>query len=139
MGKLEAYAIIFIVFCISTAGAFYYGKYQGEKEERKEWQEKQALATKEDLESLRGAINIGNLIVQDVRDQLTKSKGTRVIERGVIEREIKTDVKYINDCFPESGRLQWNVLSAGRSLMSSSPSGRSSVTIMPDGISKPNK
>lgn len=139
MGKLEIYGIILVAGLLAMAGAYFKGHSNGVKKERNVWELKQAAATKEDLKELQVAVKEGNTIAKGVAESLQKQKPTRIIEKGVIEREIKTDVKYAADCFPDTGRMLWNSISAGRSLVPSSGSGFGIDKNLPSRDSSTNK
>lgn len=128
IGKLELYGIAFIVLLASLAGMWFYAKHEGRLEERAVWEVKQAAATKADLQELIDAQAYTNTLATETKDAIGKIKVVNITRQGVIEREIKTDVRYVNDCFPESGRLQWNAISAGRPIMPSTDAGQ-----QPDG------
>lgn len=135
MSRLEIYGIMLLVMLAITAGAYFKGHSNGVKKERNVWELKQATATKADLQELKVVVTEGNNIAKGVSDSLQKQKPVRIIEKGVIEREIKTDVRYAADCFPDTGRLQWNSISAGRSLVPSSGSGFTIDSTLPKRVS----
>lgn len=111
--KLIAGGIAGLLMLLSAVGAYFYAKHVGVMEERGRWEVKQAAATKADLEGLRTAVEAGSKIAQNALDRLNKGKAERVIDRGVIEREIKTNTVYAVDCLPATGLVQYNRISAG--------------------------
>jgi hypothetical protein len=131
MAKLELYGIVLAVALLAAAGAYAYAKHQGVMEERDRWELKAAAATKADLVALTDAVNKGAQIAQNTYDQVKNGKAGRVIDRGVIEREIRTDVRYSNDCFPDSGRLHWNAINAGKPLLPIEPAGADATAKVP--------
>ena len=122
MTKLELYLIALFVLLASLGGMWFFAKHEGRLEERAVWESKQAQATKKDLESLTQAVGMANQIAQDTADKLSKAKGQRVIDRGVISREIQNNVVYANDCLPPTGRLQWDALSKSGTVLPDSGS-----------------
>lgn len=132
--KAEIYLIGLIVMAASLAGMWFFAKHEGRIEEQTIWENKQAAATKADLDSLTQAIGMSNQIAQDTQEALKKGKAKSIIDRGVIEREIRTDVRYVNDCFPDTGRLRWNAISAGNPLVPDSTAGSGTGGGVPAGV-----
>ena len=111
--KLEFYILGAIMLAVAIAGAYYYAKHQGATEERARWEAKAAAATKADLESLTQAVQAANKIAGET---FTAVGNIKVINRTInneVQREIRTDVRYANDCLPDSGVLLWNAANRG--------------------------
>lgn len=115
--KLEIYLIGALLLVACVTGAYFYAKHQGVIEERARWELKQAAATKADLQELIDAQAYSNTLVTETKDAIGKIRIVNITKTGAIEREIKTDVRYVNDCFPDTGRLQWNAISAGAGVL----------------------
>ncbi len=131
--RAEIYLVVFLVIGLGITGAYFYAKHEGVMEERARWEVKQAAATKADLDSLTQAVGMSNQIALDTAEKIGKGKARSVIDRGVIEREIRTDVRYVNDCLPDAGRLRWNDISAGRPLLPDSSAGAKPDGRVPEG------
>ena len=136
--KLEIYGIAAALILLAAFGWGAYKKHEGVIEERARWEAKVAAATKADLDSLTQAVQQANTIAQTTQDKLKTQQATRVIEKGVIEREIRTDVRYAADCFPDSGRLHWDAISAGRALLPVSPAIPKPDASLPQGVLAPD-
>jgi hypothetical protein len=134
ISKLEIYAIVFVLIGLTGVGAYFYARHQGVMQERARWEAKEAAATKADLVSLTDAVNKGALIAQQTYEQVQKGKTAKVIDRGVIEREVRTDVRYSNDCFPDTGRLRWNSINAGKPIVPTEPAGPDAASKMPGAV-----
>ena len=82
-----------------------------------------AKQTKREMVSIGEALNLNQESVKSLNETLTKIKSTKTIDRGVIEREIRTDVRYVNVCLPDNGLRIWNSISKGDQLMPNGGSG----------------
>lgn len=130
--RAEIYLIGLIVLAASLAGMWFFAKHEGRLEERAVWEAKQAAATKADLDSLTSAVNTAADIARGTQELLNKGRAKSVIDRGVIEREIKTNVVYASNCFPPSGIVRWNDISAGRALLPDSTAGQQPDPAVPN-------
>jgi hypothetical protein len=133
LAKLEMLGIILAIAALAAFGWGAHKKHEGVMEERGRWEVKQAAATSADLTSLKQAIDTSAGITAATLAELQKKKAATLIDRGVIEREIKTDVRYTTDCGPDSGRVQWNAISAGNALVPGSAAGLKPDPAVPQG------
>jgi hypothetical protein len=85
---------------------------------------KSAAATKADLDVLTKAVSDNKTLAEETKTAVKNIKVVNVTRQGVIEREIKTDVRYLNDCLPPAGVVRWNDVSAGRPVLPSGGSGQ---------------
>ena len=115
MGKLEIYGIAAALILLAAFGWGAYKKHEGVTEERARWELKVAAATKADLDSLIEAVAAGKKISQDTFDALGKIRIVNTTINKEVQREVKTDVRYLNDCLPDSGVYLWNA--AGRGVV----------------------
>lgn len=124
LSRLEIYLIAGALLLVVAAGAGGWCYHLGVVHERHDWEVKQAEATAEDLQSLRESIDQNTAIAKGTLGAISGIKVTHITTRGVLEREIQTNTIYSRDCLPESGRLQWNAISAGRALVPAEPAGQ---------------
>lgn len=115
---MNFYAILALCMLVCIGAAEFHGRAAGRAAERQEWEVKAAHAQASDLENLKNAVAAGSAIASNTLAAVSGKATSHTIDRGVIEREIRTDIRYVNDCMPESGRLLFNAISAGRPLMS---------------------
>lgn len=134
--KLEIYGIIIAVAILAALGWGWHEHSKGVDEERGRWEVKAAAATRADLADLQTAIATANTIAQTTADTLAKRKTNSVIDRGVIEREIRTDVRYVNDCMPDTGRLQWNAILQNGTVLPSGGTDSKPIERVPVGDGK---
>jgi len=142
MIPIQFYAIGALIFALGVFGWGQHRHSQGVDEERARWETKAAAATVADLEGLKAALDEGNKLARDTQEAVRNIKVVNVTRQGVIEREIKTDIRYLNDCMPAAGVVQWNNVSAGRAVVPSSAGGsvdQSGGGQLPDGNVPANK
>jgi hypothetical protein len=111
-------AIYALTVAVALAGATWKGYNWGHGVATAEFDKAVSEGLKREMSSLQDALTINQSISIALNDKLDKQKLTRTIDRGVIEREIKTDIKYINVCLPDNGLRIWNAISSGSPLMS---------------------
>ena len=128
MAPLELKILIYLAAILAAAGAitgaYFYAKHEGRMEERAIWELKQTEALKMDFDDLKDAIGTANSIAKGTQDELAKRKSGSVLDRGVIQREIQTNVVYASDCFAPNGLRGWNSISAGRAVLPDSGTGQ---------------
>lgn len=113
ISKLELYGIVLIAVLLAAAGAYAFAKHQGVMEERQRWEAKEAEATAKDLVSLRDAVNQSNAIAGRTLEAVGNIKVVNKTINQEVQREIRTDVRYANDCLPDSGLQLWNAANRG--------------------------
>lgn len=120
ISKLEAYGIVgfvLLVACLAAGGWCY---HLGGNAADARWEVKQAKATAIDLKTLQDAVQQNIALTQGALGRIDGIKATHTTVKGVIEREILTNPIYSNDCLPDTGVVQWNSISAGRTVLPSS-------------------
>lgn len=117
IGKLELYGIIVAVALIASLGWGEHRHTQGVESERQRWEAAAAKAREADLASLKQAIDTANTIATDTATKVANIKVINKTVQGAIQREIQTNTVYSRDCLPDSGRLQWDAISAGRPVV----------------------
>lgn len=124
LSKLEAYLILagLLILAAACAGGWCYHLGGNAADER--WEAKQAKAVAIDFKALQDGINQSIALAQGTASAVAGIKVNHITSKGVLEREIQTNTIYSNDCLPESGRLQWNAISAGRGVLPASAAGR---------------
>jgi len=134
--KFELYGLIVAAIVVAALGWGWHEKNVGVEEERARWERKAAAATQADLAELQIAVATSSTIAQTTATTLAKRSANSIIDRGVIEREIRTDIRYVNTCLPDVGRMQWNALLQNGTVLSGSSASTKFDELLPDGNGK---
>ena len=129
--KLEIYGIALLVVVCACVGAYFYGRHDGTTIERAKWEADSLKASQQNLLDLKVAITNATTISQNTLDAVGKIK---VVNRNItneVQREVKTNTVYANDCFAPNGLLLWN--GANRNVMPSGAAGNQPAAILPGG------
>lgn len=113
MGKIELYAIAALVVALAIAASYFYGRHDGTTVERAKWEAASLQAAQKNMDDLKQAIDKSNEISQRTLDAVGKIKIVNRTINNEVQREIKTNTVYANDCLPESGRVLWNSANRG--------------------------
>jgi hypothetical protein len=127
--KLELYGIAIVAAICACIGAYFYGRHDGTTIERARWESDALKTAQKDMGELKIAITNSNTISTQTLDAVKNIKVSNRTINNEVQREIKTDVRYVSDCFPDSGRLLWNAANVG--VMPSSAAGSKPGTALP--------
>lgn len=114
MGKLEMYALAGLAAFALITSAYFYGRSDGVALERAKWESASLQASERNMRELKAAVAKSSEISERT---LGAVSNIRIINKTInneVQREIKTDVRYAAECFPDSGRLLWNAASEGK-------------------------
>lgn len=133
MGKFEVYALAIAAVVVALALGGVGGYSLGKDVERGVWEAKEKRAVANELKELKVAVGEVRGISEATRNGVANIVVRHTTIKQEVQREIRTDVRYANDCFPDTGRVLWNAYNQGVMPGSGSRSGNAPVLPRGDG------